>query len=305
MPALRSSTLKQRTNPKTQKTPVRTRIVRRKIARSLPSLPLSQGLGTLSYLPYELRQAIFELVLPPETPPAATADSFGIVEKDSGVKGPPHVADTPKGRAALLCTSKAISTEVKRSCQNREYQLSLSTFGIVFEGLRSAVAIECWCDYTLDRRERPCNHRNRGLSWKVAGSKYSRSVAVCSALKGLKSILPAMRRLHITLTNDTSRPWIIWRYKIADICKAGRIWEIVQKAELAGVELRITLQLPNYVPRWHFGHRKLKLPLDVPGLVGGPRYPRVVPLQYESKTKVKGADRPRTHGTQAILDKVP
>lgn len=180
---------------------------------------------------------------------------------------------------------------------NREYQLDLSTFGIAFEGIRTSVELRCYCDYMLDRQERRCDHCTEGLIWKVTNSKHTRRLARCRALKGLKSIVPAMQRLHIILTNNTSKPWIDWRYQIQKICKAGHIWDIVQKADSAGVELRITLQLPKVVPGWGDGFTTLELPHDddMAGWVGGSKFRRVVPLRYESKTTVKRADPPDEH----------
>ena len=99
----------------------------------------------MSRIPYELRQAIFEQLVPPEITFAATAQSFETDKESSGKNNPQHAAGTPTGLQALLCTSKAIAAEVRRSYQNREYQLHVSASGIIFEGVRSAVELRCWC----------------------------------------------------------------------------------------------------------------------------------------------------------------
>src|SRR5579862_6272220 len=110
MPALRSSTLKQRARAKANLPPLRTHSVRRKAAKELGSLsPNSNGLGTMSRIPYELRQAIFEQFVPPEITPAATAQSFEMDKESSDKNNPQHAAGTPIGLQALLCTSKAIA----------------------------------------------------------------------------------------------------------------------------------------------------------------------------------------------------
>src|SRR2546421_6164383 len=133
MPALRTSTLKQRARAKANIPPLRTHTVRRKTAKKLGSFsPNSNGLGTMSRIPYELRQAIFEQLVPPEISPAATAQSFETDKESSDKNNSQHAADTPTGLLALLCTSKAISAEVRRSYQNREYQLYVSASGITF-----------------------------------------------------------------------------------------------------------------------------------------------------------------------------
>jgi len=123
MPALRTSTLKQRVRAKANMPPLRTHTVRRNVAKNLGSFsPNSNGLGTMSRIPYELRQAIFEQLVPPKISPAATARSFETDKESSDKNNPQHAAGTPTGLLALLCTSKAISTEVRRSYQNCEYQ---------------------------------------------------------------------------------------------------------------------------------------------------------------------------------------
>jgi hypothetical protein len=276
MPAPRSSTLKQRANAKTRNELFGTPTVRRKIAKSSgSSSSINHGLGTMSRLPYELRQVIFEQFVPPETSPDASADRFGMDEKAPGGNNPRHTAATPTGLAALLCTSKAVSTEVKRSYQNREYQLGLSVFGIVFEGIRSAVGFRCHCS----RYWRPgmrCNHCMKGLIWKVPDSPYQRPLRLCRALKGLRGSLPVMRRLHVTLTNEMRDPWTNWQRDIAKLHDAGKIWDIVQKAELAGVELRFTLELLNHGA----------------GLTDRSLIRGVIPLRYEPKTTIKQAGPP-------------
>ena len=115
MPALRTSTLKQRARAKANMPSLRTHTVRRKAAKELDSFsPYSNGLGTMSRIPYELRQAIFEQLVPPEVSPAATVQGFKMVKEGSDKNNPQHAASTPTGLLALLCTSKAISAEVRR-----------------------------------------------------------------------------------------------------------------------------------------------------------------------------------------------
>src|ERR1700722_8040901 len=140
MPTLRSSTLKQRARAKANMPSLRTHTVRRKAAKELDSFsPNSNGLGTMSRIPYELRQAIFEQLVPPEVSPAATVLGFKMVKEGTDENNPKHAASTPTGLLALLFTSKAIPTEVRRSYQNRQFLLHLSASGIIFEDLRSAV----------------------------------------------------------------------------------------------------------------------------------------------------------------------
>src|SRR5947209_6388117 len=238
MPALRSSTLKQRARAKANMPPFRTHTVRRNATKELgSSSPNSNGLGTMSRIPYELRQAIFEQLVPPERTSTAMAQSFETDNESSDKNNPQHAAGTPTGLLALLCTSKAIATEVRRSYQNREYQLSLSVSGIIFEGVRSAVELRCWCT------GRRCNHCVKGLIWKVATSSQTRPLSRCPALRALKAIQPMMRRLHITFTVRSSTVCWKWRADIQRICSAGRIWDKVRKAELAGVEVKFTVQV--------------------------------------------------------------
>src|SRR4051812_7000881 len=132
MPAVRPSTLKQRARAKANMPPLRTHTVHRKAAKERGSSLNSNGLGTMSRIPYELRQAIFEQLVPPEISTSATAQSLETDNESSDKNNPQHAAGTPTGLSALLCTSKAISTEVRRSYQNREYHLILSASGIIF-----------------------------------------------------------------------------------------------------------------------------------------------------------------------------
>jgi hypothetical protein len=222
---------------------LRTHTVRRKAAKELDSFsPNNNGLGTMSRIPYELRQAIFEQLVPPEISPAATAQSFKTDKKSSDKNNPQHAAGTPTGLLALLCTSKAISTEVRRSYQNREYLLYLSGSGITFEDLRSAVEFRCWCN-TLSRVRVRCNHCVKGLIWKVADSSQTRPLSRCRALKALKAIQPMMRRLHVTFTIQSEMRLFKWRSDVNRVCSAGRIWDIVHKAKLAGVKVKFTVNV--------------------------------------------------------------
>jgi hypothetical protein len=243
MPALRSSTLKQRARAKANMSPLRTHNVRRKAAKELGSpCPNSNGLGTMSRIPYELRQAIFEPLVPPEITFTATAQSFETDKESSGKNNPQHAAGTPTGLQALLCTSKAIAAEVRRSYQNRKYQLHVSASGIIFEGVRSAVELRCWCTPSRTA-ERRCNHCVKGLIWKVATSSQTKSLSRCRALRALKAIQPMMRRLHVTFAVKPSVKWWNRRTDIKRIYSAARIWDKVHKAELAGVEVKFTVQV--------------------------------------------------------------
>ena len=226
MPALRSSTLKQRAHPR----PLRSRFL------------INPGLGSLSRLPPELRLAIFKHFIPAETPPVVTWSSFQMDEKTSDKNNHRHATSAPTSLVALLCTSKVISTEVKCSYQNREYQLSLSTSGIVFEGIRSAVAFTCYCNSTAYAGTPRCNHCVRDYLWKLPKSIHNRPLRHCDALKGLQSTLPAMRRLHITISYaDEPWRWTRWADRIKRICLGGGIWIILHKAESGGIQLRFTL----------------------------------------------------------------
>ena len=273
MPALRTSTLKQRARAKANMPPLRRHTVRRKAAKELGSFsPNSNGLGTMSRIPYELRQAIFEQLVPPEISPAATAESFETDKESSDKNNPQHAAGTPTGLLALLCTSKAISTEVRRSYQNREYLLYLSPSGIIFEDLRSAVEFRCWCNRGWPARRR-CNHCAKGLIWKVANSSQTRPLSRCRALRALKAIQPMMRRLHVTFTITPDTRWFKWRNDINRICSAGRIWHIVHKAKLAGVKVKFTVHVLD-----NSGHGADWVSMR---LLHG-----ILPAQYEYQTNV-------------------
>lgn len=279
MPALRTSTLKQRARAKANMPPLRTHTVRRKAAKELGSFsPNSNGLGTMSRIPYELRQAIFEQLVPPEISPAATAQSFETNKESSDKNNPQHAAGTPTGLLALLCTSKAISAEVRRCYQNREYELYLSASGIIFEDLRSAVEFRCWCN-TLWPDGGRCNHCVKGLIWKVANSSQTRPLSRCRALRALKAIRPMMRRLHVTFTITSDTRWFKWRDDINRVCSAGRIWDIVHKAKLAGVKVKFTVYVLDnsaYGADWV----SMRLLQDI------------LPAQYEYETNVKHTDLP-------------
>jgi hypothetical protein len=282
MPALRTSTLKQRARAKANMPPLRTHTVRRKAAKELDSFPPnSNGLGTMTHIPYELRQAIFEQLVPPEISPAAMVQSFETDKESSDKNNLQYAAGTPTGLLALLCTSKAISAEVRRSYQNREYLLYLSASGIIFEDLRSAVEFRCWCNTLWPVRVR-CNHCVKGLIWKVANSSQTRPLSRCRALRALKAIQPMMRRLHVTFTVTSDTRWFKWRNDINRICSAGRIWDIVRKAKLAGVKVKFTA---------------LVLDRSRPGADWASMRPLqgILPAQYEYETNVKHTDLPVKH----------
>jgi hypothetical protein len=116
MPNLRPSTLKQRaystTTTKAENARIQKHTVRRKPVKSTCSSPsINHALGAMSRLPFEVRQAIFKQFVPAETPPSVPSDNPDIdevasVENDA-------TSSTRGSLLALLCTSKAISTEVK------------------------------------------------------------------------------------------------------------------------------------------------------------------------------------------------
>ena len=270
MPDLRPSTLKQRAYTKSEKKRTRKHTARQKPAKSPRSSPsINHGLGTIGYLPLGIRQAIFEQFVPAEVP--FDSDSFDI-DEDIPVEDDPH--RTTCSLTALLCTSKAIFTEVKRCYQNREYQLCLSASGIAFERILSVVSITCYCSNTWRTGTPRCNHCSTDLIWKVANSTRTKPLRHCDALKGLKITLPAIRRLHVTFTNDF-KPESEWIRKIKHICSASGIWGIIRKAESAGVELRFTIDFPRPTLR----------PLDILFIR------EFFPAQYESMVTVKEPGR--------------
>jgi hypothetical protein len=239
MPDLRLSTLKQRAYMKSENARSRKHTVRRKPVKSTrPSLSINHALGTMSRLPFEIRQAIFKQIVPAETPPSVPSDNPDIDE--ASVENDP--TSVPGSLIALLCTSKAISTEVKSSYRNREYQLCLGATGIVFEGICSIVSITCYCSHTWRTGMPRCNQCSKDLIWKAANSIYTKPLRHCDALKGLRRTLPTIRRLHVTFTNEYM-PESEWMPKIKRICSAGGIWDIIRKAESAGVELRFTIDI--------------------------------------------------------------
>jgi hypothetical protein len=245
MPALRSSTLKQRARAKANMPPLRTHTVRREATKELGSpSPSNNGLGAMSRIPYELRQAIFEQLVPPEITFAATAQSFETDKESSDKNNPQHAAGTPTGLQALLCTSKAIAAEVRRTYQNREYQLHLSPSAIIFEGVRSAIELRCWCTPSRTA-ERRCNHCMEGLVWRVPVSSQNKPLSQCRALSAFKAIQPMMRRLHVTFTVQPNIKWWRGRADTKRICSASRIWDKVHEAELGGVEVKFTVQVLN------------------------------------------------------------
>jgi hypothetical protein len=88
MPDLRPSTLKQRAYMKSENACTRKHTVRWKPVKSLRSSPsINHGLGIMSHLPFEIRLAIFEQIVPAETP--FSGDDFDIDDETSVENGPP------------------------------------------------------------------------------------------------------------------------------------------------------------------------------------------------------------------------
>jgi hypothetical protein len=110
-------------------------------------------------------------------PASLRIDEVASVENDA-------TSSTRGSLMALLCTSKAISTEVKYTYQNREYQLCLSATGIVFEGICSIVSIACYCSGTWRTGAPRCNQCSKDLIWKVANSIHRKPLRCCDAVKG-------------------------------------------------------------------------------------------------------------------------
>jgi hypothetical protein len=273
MPDLRPSTLKQHAHMKSENARTRKHTARRKPVKSLrSSLSINRGLGTMSHLPFEIRQAIFEQIVPAETP--RDGDDFDIDDETSVENDPQQTASTPASLTALLCTSKAISAEVKRSYQNREYQLCLSASGIAFESILSLVSITCYCTNNWRTGTLRCNHCSKDLTWKVANSTRNKPLHRCDALESLRRTLPTIRRLHVTFTNDY-RSESEWMPKIKRICSAGGIWDIIRKAESAGVELHFTIDFP----------RPMRRHLDISFVR------EFFPTQYESRVTIKEPSR--------------
>jgi hypothetical protein len=224
---------------KSENARARKHTVRRKPVKSLrSSLSINHGLGTMNRLPFEIRQAIFEQIVPAATP--LVGDDFDVDNETLVENDPQQTASTPASLMALLCTSEAIFAEVKHCYRNREYQLSLSASGIAFEGIRSFVSIKCYCTNNWRTGPLRCNHCSKDLIWKVANSTHKKPLRHCDALKSLRIALPAIRRLHVTFTND-HRPESVWMPNIKRICSASGIWDIIRKAESAGVELHFTV----------------------------------------------------------------
>jgi hypothetical protein len=62
-----------------------------------------------------------------------------------------------------------------------------------------------------------------------------------------------MRRLNVTLSVNPHVILSKWRANIKRICLAGRIWDRVRKAELAGAEVKFTVQVlgdSEHGPDW-------------------------------------------------------
>jgi hypothetical protein len=276
MPAVRASTLKQRAKGRAQKASNRKHDIRRMIAKTRVSSPYTHdSFGTISRLPYELRQEVFKQLIPPEIPPTANKEDFQIDEKTPKSNNSHRAPDSPKGLLALLCTSKAFSTEIRHSYQNREYQLTLSAYGIAFEGIRSSIELACYCNYFWYSWGR-CNHCMKGLIWKVAGSRFNRPLRLCNALRRLRRTMPTMRRLHVTFAVE---PFEKWEREFKRICSAAGIWGILQRADSAGVKLRFTLEIKGRV-----------LPMVNSFNISLPR--RIIPPKYESITTVTQVDAP-------------
>jgi hypothetical protein len=276
MPDLRLSTLKQRAHTmKSENARIQKHTVRRKPVKSTRFSPsINHALGAMSCLPFEIRQAIFKQIVPAETPPSVPSDNSDIDEASD--EDDPTTSSTRGSLMALLCTSKAISTEVKCTYQNREYQLSLSSTGIVFEGIRSVVSIECYCSPAWRTGTPRCNHCSKDLMWKVADSNHRKPLRRCDAVKGLRRTLPAIRRLHVTFTNDY-RPESKWMPRIKRICSTSGLWDIIRKAESAGVELHFTIDFPCPMRR----HLDISFVREF------------FPTQYESRVTIKEPSRMR------------
>jgi hypothetical protein len=105
------------------------------------------------------------------------------------------------------------------------------------------VSIACYCSGTWRTGAPRCNQCSKDLIWKVANSIHRKPLRCCDAVKGLRRALPAIRRLHVTFTNDY-RAEVEWMPKIKRICSASGIWDIIRKAESAGVKLRFTIDFP-------------------------------------------------------------
>jgi hypothetical protein len=263
MPALRASTLKQRAKGGAQNTGIRKHDMRRMIAKRRVSSPYAHhSFGIIGRLPYELRQAIFEQLIPPETPPAANKDAFQMHDITSKSAKSNRAPDSPKGLVALLCTSRAFSAEVRHSYRNREYQLTLSAYGIAFEGARSSIELNCYCGYYWPPGAR-CNHCAKGLFWKPPGSRFNSPLRLCNAVRGLRRTVPTMRYLHVTFAIQLER-------QFRRICSASGIWKILQVADSAGVKLRFTLEI--------------KEPGD---LFSTPVRREMIPPKYQSRTTVR------------------
>ena len=276
MPALRASTLKQRAKGGAQNASIRKHDIRRMIAKMRVSSPYTHhSFGTISRLPYELRQAIFEQLIPPETPPAANKEDFQMDEKTSKSTNSHRAPNSPKGLLALLCTSRAFSTEIRHSYQNREYQLTLSAYGIAFEGIRSSIELKCYCSDWWYHGAR-CNHCVKGLIWKAAGSHFNRPLRLCNALRGLRRTVPTMRRLHVTFVVE---PFTQREREFRRICSASGIWDILQRADSAGVKLRFTLEVKDQV-------------VSMVNSFNNPLLQQIIPPKYESRTTVTRVDAP-------------
>jgi hypothetical protein len=268
MPALRASTLKQRAKGGAQNARIRKHDTRRVVAKKRVSAPYTHhSFGTISRLPYELRQAIFEHFIPPETPPAANKEAFRMDEKTSKSTNSHRAPDSPKGLLALLCTSRAFSTEIRHSYRNREYQLTLSAYGIAFEGIRSSIELKCYCSGFWYPGAR-CNHCVKGLIWKAAGSRFNRPLRLCNALRGLRRAVPTMRHLHVTFVME-------WERQFRRICSAAGIWDILQMADSAGVKLRFTLEIRDQMDPFN-----------------NPFPSQIIPPKYQSRTTVTRVGAP-------------
>jgi hypothetical protein len=276
MPVLRASTLKQRAKRGAQKASIRKHDIRRMIAKTRVSSPYTHhSFGTIGRLPYELRQEIFKQLIPPEIPPTANREDFQIDEKTPKSNNSHRASDSPKGLLALLCTSKAFSAEFRHSYRNREYQLTLSAYGIAFEDIRSSIELRCYCDgcwYSWAW----CNHCVKGLIWKAAGSPFNRPLRLCNVLRRLRRTMPTMRRLHVTFVVE---PFRQWECEFKRICSAAGIWGILQRADSAGVKLRFTVEIKGWmIPMVNSSNNSL------------PR--QIIPPKYESRTTVTQVDAP-------------
>ena len=81
-----------------------------------------------------------------------------------------------------------------------------------------------------------------------------------------------MRRLHVTFVVE---PFTQQEREFRRICLAGGIWDILQRADSAGVKLRFTLEIKDQVNSFN-----------------NPLPRQIIPPKYESRTTVTRVDAP-------------